>query len=46
MTGIMAALKSDNDIGAAGKPVHDFAFAFVAPLRADNGYIGHLSSLR
>ena len=37
MTGIMAALEADDEIGAAGQPVDDLALALVAPLAADHG---------
>jgi hypothetical protein len=44
---IVAALKAGNDIGPLGQPIHDLAFAFVAPLRADNHHICHsISPLR
>jgi hypothetical protein len=36
MTGIMAALKADDHVRTARKPVDDLAFALVAPLRADD----------
>ena len=37
----MSALEADNGVGAFGQPVNNFAFAFVAPLCADYGYIRH-----
>jgi hypothetical protein len=37
----MPALKPDHDIGAAGKPVDNLAFAFIAPLRTNNGDVRH-----
>ena len=41
MPGIVPALKARDHIGALAQPVYDFAFAFVAPLRADYHHIGH-----
>ena len=41
--GIMPALEAHHDIGALGKPIDDLAFAFVAPLRADNYHICHFN---
>src|SRR5262249_48580496 len=35
MTRVIAALKSDNDIGLAGQQIYDFPFAFIAPLNTD-----------
>ena len=37
--GIVAAVETDNSLYAFGEPVNDLAFAFVAPLSADNDYI-------
>ena len=42
MPRIMPALKADNDIGAAGKPIDNLALALIAPLRANYGYICQL----
>ena len=39
--GIVAALEAHDRIRAAGEPVDDLAFAFIAPLGADYGNIGH-----
>jgi hypothetical protein len=39
--GIVPTLKADHGVGAACKPVDNLAFAFVAPLGADYGYICH-----
>ena len=36
---IVAAVETDNALYAFGEPVNDLAFAFVAPLSADNDYI-------
>ena len=41
MSSIVPALKADDGIGALGQPVDNLAFAFVAPLSADHGYIRH-----
>ena len=41
MPGVMPALEPDDDIRPAGQPIHDLALAFVAPLGADHGDIGH-----
>ena len=41
VTGIMSALKSDDDIGALGEPVDDLSLALVTPLGADHCDIGH-----
>ena len=46
MAGIVAALEAHDHIGALRQPVDDLALAFVAPLRADDHHIGHISSLR
>jgi hypothetical protein len=42
---IMAALKAHNDIGAAGEPIDDLAFALIAPLGTDHCYICHVDFL-
>jgi hypothetical protein len=44
MAGIVATLEADDGIGAAGEPIDDLAFAFIAPLGADHGYVGQLSA--
>ena len=41
VTGVVAALTADDDIGVPGKDVDDFAFAFIAPLRADQYRVCH-----
>jgi hypothetical protein len=41
MPGIMAALETNHDVRLLGQPVDDLAFAFVAPLRADNHHVRH-----
>jgi len=38
---IVAALESHHNIGPFWKPIDNFSFAFIAPLRADNCHIGH-----
>jgi hypothetical protein len=35
----VAAVETDNALYTFGEPVNDLAFAFVAPLSADNDYI-------
>ncbi len=45
VAGVVAALKADDHVGAARKPVDDLALAFVAPLRADDGYVAQIESL-
>ena len=42
MAGIMTALKTHNDIGAAGQPVNNLALALIAPLGPDYGYVRHM----
>jgi len=39
MAGIVAALESDDEVGAARQPVDDLALALVAPLAADHGNV-------
>ena len=39
---VMTALKPRDHIGAFRQPIHDLAFAFVTPLRADNHHIRHI----
>jgi hypothetical protein len=41
VTRVVPALKARDDIGPFGQPVHDFAFAFIAPLSAHNDDICH-----
>ena len=41
VSGIVAALTSNDDIGVPGKDVDDFALAFIAPLRADQYRVCH-----
>src|SRR5262249_6391017 len=45
MAGIMAALKTDHDVGLLGEPIDDLAFALVAPLRANHDDICHEGSV-
>ena len=45
MPGIMAALEADHCVGPLCQPVDDLALAFIAPLGADHGYIGHKPTL-
>ena len=42
VAGVVAALIARHDVEALGKQVDHFAFAFVAPLRAENNDILHL----
>jgi hypothetical protein len=42
---IVAALEADHHVRAAGEPIDDLAFAFVAPLGADDGHVTHEKSL-
>ena len=44
MTGVVAALKPGDHIGALGKPVDDFSLALVAPLGTDHNDVGHQTS--
>ena len=44
VAGVMAALEAHDDIGALRQPVDDLAFAFITPLGADDGNIGHCLS--
>ena len=39
--GVVAALAADDDVRLAGEDVDDFAFAFVAPLGADQNCVCH-----
>ncbi len=41
MAGVVAALKARNHVELLGQPVDDLAFAFVAPLGADEYHVGH-----
>ena len=43
MAGIVAALEAHDDVGALRQPVDDLALALVAPLRADDHHIGHVT---
>src|SRR5690606_25152439 len=43
MPGIVAALETNDDIGALGKPVDNLALALVAPLGADHHYVRHVT---
>ena len=44
--GVVAALTADDDVGVPGKDVDDFAFAFIAPLRADQNRVCHALPLK
>ena len=39
--GVMAALEAHHHVGAARQPIDNLALAFVAPLGADDGDVGH-----
>ena len=41
MAGVMAALKTHDDIGGNRQPIDDLALSLVAPLGADHDDIGH-----
>src|SRR5215471_14711692 len=41
MTGIVSALKTNDDVGLLRQPVDDLALPFVAPLGADDDHISH-----
>ena len=41
MAGIIAALRPHHDVRGFGEKINDLAFAFVAPLGADQNRIGH-----
>ena len=43
VAGVVAALGADDDIGVLSEEIDDFAFAFVAPLSADENCICHVS---
>jgi hypothetical protein len=45
VTGVIAALKTHDNVGLAGEKVDDFAFALVAPLGADDCDVCHISIL-
>ena len=41
MARVVAALKPHDDIGALRQPIHDLAFALVAPLGTDHDNVRH-----
>ena len=41
VAGVVAALRADHDVRLLGQHVDDLAFAFIAPLGADQNRIGH-----
>ena len=43
MSGVVTALEAHHDIGPLGKPIHNLAFALVAPLGADYNHVCHRS---
>jgi hypothetical protein len=42
VTGVVAALESDDDVGILREEIDDLAFAFVSPLRPYDCDVGHL----
>ncbi len=42
MAGIVAAPVANHVVEMPGKQVDDLAFAFIAPLRAENNQVAHL----
>jgi hypothetical protein len=42
VAGVVATLVSDNEVESIRQQVYEFAFAFIAPLRAQNYDIAHL----
>ena len=41
VAGVVAALAADDDVRLRGQDVDDFAFPFIAPLRADQNCVRH-----
>ena len=41
VAGVVPALAADDDVRLGGEHVDDFAFAFIAPLRADQNCVRH-----
>ena len=44
VAGVMTALEANDDVGLLRQPIDDLAFAFVAPLRADDHDVRHVDS--
>ncbi len=44
MTGVIAALITDDPVRVCGQNVNDFAFTFIAPLSADQNCIRHVKT--
>ena len=44
VTGVVAALKADDDVGVVREEIDDLALAFVSPLSADDCNVGHVIS--
>ena len=42
MTGIRAALITDDEVVLTSEDIDDFALGFVAPLQTDNASAGHI----
>ena len=45
VTGIVAALAADDDIGFIREEVDNFSFSFIAPLGADENRVWHKMSV-
>ncbi|MEY5013755.1 MAG: hypothetical protein RIS92_113 [Verrucomicrobiota bacterium] len=41
VTGVIAALGANDDVGVFGEEIDDFAFAFITPLGADENGVCH-----
>jgi hypothetical protein len=46
VTGVIAALKPNDDISVLSEEIDNFAFAFVSPLGADDCNVGHFICYR
>ena len=46
MAGVITALKADDNVRVVGEEIDDLAFAFVAPLGADDCNVGHVLGIR
>ena len=45
VSGVVAALETDDVLGLGGEQVYDFSLAFVAPLSSYYDHIGHFNLL-
>ena len=43
VAGVVPALAAHDDVGLRGQDIDDLAFAFIAPLRADQNRVRHCS---